>query len=179
MPILTYSSKADELEKLAAQVASRARELLGKSSEFSKVALTSTSLRGRRRSKCVYVSLPASEYREQALGEIRDGLRGIGWSMITEKDMETFVANELQVSIQCAFVCRVGVIDTTGGSQPDLLQSFRLGLFAGKRKPWRVMRTERGGKAHKEVFASVPMEAYETWSTYGQLRDQIVRFVSS
>ena len=179
LPILTYSAKANELERLAAQVASRARELLGKPSEFSKVALTSTSLRGRRRSKCVYVSLPESDYREAALGAIRDRLGATGWSMITEEDMETFVANELQVSIQCAFVSRVGIIDTTGEELPDLLQSFRFGLFAGKRKPWRVMRTERAGQEHKEAFASVPTEAYETWNTYEQLGDQVARFVTS
>ena len=179
LPILTYMSRAGEMEKLAAQVSCRARELLSKPSEFSRLALTSTTLRARQRSKCVYVSLPESEYRDAALAAIRERLGGTGWSLLTENDMETFLANELQVSIQCAFVSRVGVIDTSGKELPDLLQSYRLGLFAGKRKPWRVIRTERVGQANKEVFASVPLEGYERWNTYEQLGDQIARFVLS
>ena len=179
LPILTYMSEAGGMEKLAAKVSSRARELLSKPSEFSRVVLTSTTLRARQRSKCVYVSLPESQYRDAALAAIGERLRETGWSMITEKDMETVVANELQVSIQCAFVSRVGVIDTSGTDLPDLLQSYRLGLFAGKRRPWRVMRTERVGQANKAVFASVPLEGYETWNTYEQLGDQVARFVLS
>ena len=179
LPILSYSTKASELERLAVEVSSRARELLDKPSEFSKVALTSTPLRGRRRTNCIYVSLPETEYRDAALDAIQARLEGTGWTVITEKDMGTFVVNELQVSIQCAYLTRVGVIDTTGVGLPDLLQSYRLGLFAGKRRPWRVMRTERAGHANKQVFSSVPLERYETWSTYEQLAEYVAMFVMS
>lgn len=179
LPILSYSMKASELERLAVEVASRARELLDKPSEFSRVALTSTTLRGRRRTNCVYVSLPETDYRDAALDAIQTRLEDTGWTMITEEDMGTFVVNELQVSIQCAYVARVGVIDTTGVGLPDLLQSYRLGLFAGKRRPWRVMRTERAEHANKQVFSSVPLARYETWSTYEQLAEHIATFVVS
>ena len=177
LPILTYSSEEGELERLAAEVTSRARELLDQPSEFSRVSLTSTALRGRRRSNCVYVSLPESEYRDSALDAIEERLGATGWSMITEADMGGFMVNELQVSIQCPYVSRVGVIDTTGEEMPDLMQSYRLGLFAGKRKPWRVIRTERATDAKEQFFSSVPLGGYEVWDTVEELAEQVVRFV--
>ena len=179
LPILTYSSETADLERLAAELSSRAQELLERPSDFSRVALTSTALRGRRRSNCVYVSLPETEYRDLALDAIRNRIEETGWSMVTEADMGAFMVNELQVSIQCAYVSRIGVIDTTGGDAPDLLQSYRLGLFAGKRKPWRVIRTERASNAKRQYFSSVPIDGYETWDTFEQLAEQVARFVVS
>ena len=179
LPILTYSSSRRDLERLAAEVLTRGRELLAKPSEFAKVPWTGMSLRPRRRTNCVYVSMPDRPGRAAAYDALRERLRNVGWSMVTDDAMQTFGANELQVSIQCAYLGRIGVIDTTGEGTPDLLQCFRLGLFAGKRRPWRVMRTERLGNARAETFASVPLNGDIQWNTYEELADRVVQFVQS
>ena len=179
LPILTYSSSPGDLERLAAQILSRGRELLEKPSEFAKVVWTGMSLRPRRRTNCVYVSVPDLSFRDAAYEKLSERLETVGWSVVTDQKMKTFGANELQVSIQCAYLSRIGVIDTTGETTPDLLQCFRLGLFAGKRRPWRVMRTERAGRAHTETFASVPLAGDIQWSTYDELADAVVKFVQS
>ncbi len=89
-----------------------------------------------------------------------------------------------RVSSICSFSSRTapmacwGYCDTTGRDLPDLLQCFRLGLFAGKRSPWRVMRTERAPLANEEVFSSVPLDAYAQWNTHDELADSISRFLS-
>lgn len=179
LPILTYSSSRGDMERLAAQVLSRGRELLTAPSEFTKVVWTGMSLRPRRRTHCIYVSIPDLPGRETAYGTLRERLQGVGWSVVTDEDMKTFGANELQVSIQCAYLSRIGVIDTTGDTTPDLLQCFRLGLFVGKRRPWRVMRSERRGLAQPGNFASVPLGANIQWDTYDELADAVVQFVQS
>ena len=91
--------------------------------------------------------------------------------------MKSYGANDFQVPIQCAYTSRVGVIDTTGKNGPDLLQCYKLGLFAGKRAPWRVQQVEEQVHARPDTFASVPGLEHAAWNTVDDLVGQVESFV--
>ena len=94
----------------------------------------------RKRDKTVYLSVPDTVVDRVPLDAIREGLAACGWSMIAEADMTSYAANVLQVPVLCAFTARIGVIDTSAADGFDAIQSYKLGLFAGKRG-WRVLHT--------------------------------------
>ena len=175
--ILTFSFDKDRLEQLAASIFNRAEELLVGPSEFTKVSLTNVSLRPRRRMNTVYVSLPDDSIGVRALKSIRNGLEKIGWTVVTDEDLNTYGANAMQVAIHGAYMCRIGIVDTSGESMPNLLQCYKLGLFAGKRAPWRVLNVEREGSSHPNTFSSVPGMKYFKWNTVDSLADRVVKFI--
>ncbi len=124
--ILSFSFEGKSLDELAAGIYRRAEEMLNAPSEFSKVVVTNTSLRPRRRDNTVFLSLPESSIRERAIEAVRTALGKVGWSVVTEDDFEAVWLNELQVAIQCSFVSRIGIVDTSGNQGPDLLQCYKL-----------------------------------------------------
>ena len=107
---------------------------------FDKVLLTRTSLRPRQRDQCLYISLSIS--MGDVLTAIRRALKRIHWSVITDAEMDTFHATPLQTAVQSAHTARVATIDVSPTRSPadDLLQFYRLGIFAGKRAPWHALR---------------------------------------
>ena len=177
--VLTFSFESNSLSRLAGAVRSKCDELLGKPSEFKKVEITNTPLRARRRTNSVFVSLPLRPLRERALSCIRARLKELGWALIVEDDMKSYGANDLQVAIQCAYTSRVGIIDTTGEHGPDLLQCYKVGLFAGKRAPWRVLQIEEERHAKPDTFASVPGVSHGAWNTVDELLAQAEMFVGN
>ena len=179
LPILTFRLDADGLARLAAAIRARGRELRAKPSEFAVILLTDTKLRPRRKPRCIYVSLPASALRLRALDHLRSALAELNWTLLVEEDMKSYGANEFQVRIQCAYAARIGVIDTTGADGPDLLQCYTLGLFAGKRKPWRVLRVEESKHAHPDTFDSVPGIDYRNWDTVQELAQRVADFLTT
>lgn len=179
LPVLTFSSSNERLKLLAAEVLTRTRELIEAPSEFATVYLTKMSLRPRRRSNNVlYVSLPDYPIRQRALEQIRLDLEKKGWEIIIEEDADAHATNEFQVPIYCAHLCRIAVIDTSGQDQPDLLQSYKLGLFAGKNAPWRVLQVEKKEMAKRGTFSSVPGIEYFAWNELDELVSRVERFVS-
>ena len=179
LPILTFSYHSGQLVELAANIVARAEALLGQKSEFSQVAITRASLRPPRRKKSVYISLPPSSLRDRAISEIRNELEPKGWNVFSEEDGESYCANELQVSAYCAHLTRVGVVDTSGGNDGDLLQCYRLGLFVGKHAPWRVLHTRRVSPNERisDPFASVPNLELNRWQTIDELKRLVVQFL--
>ena len=179
LPILTFSYDSGRLVELAARIRSRAEALLAQKSEFSHVAITRASLRPSRRPKSVYVSLPGSSIRARAIQEIRRDLELVGWHVLAEEDGESYCANDFQVSVYCAHVTRIGVIDTTGGDEGDLLQCYRLGLFVGKGAPWRVLHTRRAGTGDEvaDPFASVPNLEVSRWNTIDEWKNLVKKFL--
>ena len=179
LPILTFSYDSGRLVELAAKILSRAEGLLAQKSEFGQVAITRASLRRPRRQKSVYVSLPPSSVSRRALLEIRKDLEAVGWNVFSDEDGESYCANAFQVSVYCAHLTRVGVVDTSGSGEGDLLQCFRLGLFVGKGSPWRVLHTRHptAGEKGSEPFASVPNLHVNAWNTIEELKQLIVEFL--
>ena len=175
--ILTFSFDSGRLEQLAASIFNRAEELMVGPSEFTKVSLTNVSLRPRRRMNTVYVSLPDSSIRERALEAVRGKLEEVRWTVVTDEDLDTYGANAMQIAIHGAYMCRIGIIDTSGERIPNLLQSYKLGLFAGKRAPWRVLNVEREGLSHPKTFSSVPGMKYYKWNTVDSLANRVVKFI--
>ena len=179
LPILTFSYNSGRLAELAAKIVSRAEGLLGQKSEFSQVAITRVSLRPPRRQTSIYLSLPPSSIRERAIREIRNELEPTGWNVFSEEDGETYCANEFQVSAYCAHLTRIGVVDTSGPNEGNLLQCYRLGLFLGKRAPWRVLHTRQStpGKHVSDPFASVPNLDVNHWNTVDELKQIVLEFL--
>ena len=179
LPILTFSYDSGQLVELAAKIVSRAEGLLAQKSEFSQVAITRASLRPPRRQKSVYLSLPPSSIRDRAILEIRRALESAGWNVLSEEDGESYCANDFQVSVYCAHLTRIGVVDTSGTDEGDLLQCYRLGLFVGKGSPWRVLHTRRAkpGEKVSDPFASVPKLDINRWDTIDELKRLVVDFL--
>ena len=141
LPTVSRQADDDNYRQFAAEVRAVAEQLMADPSDFANVALTGVSLRPkRRREKTVYLSVPATVAGNIPLDEIRERLAACGWSLITEADMTSYAANALQVPVLCAYTARVGVIDTSAADGLDAIQSYKLGLFAGKRG-WRVLHT--------------------------------------
>lgn len=177
--ILAYDFSPERLQKLAASVYNRADEIIGSPSEFVKVTLTGVPLRSRKRSNTLYVSIaPSKSYKTDLETRLRSALDDIGWSMVTEDDFNTYGTNEIQIAIQAAYMTKIGVIDTTGVNEPNLFQCFKLGLFANKRSPWRLMRVEQVGHSHADSLSSIPQFAPTIWDEYDRLVQQVIDFVS-
>lgn len=177
LPVSTFSFTSERLARLAADVRIKCLDLISKPSEFKTVAITDTSLRPRRRQHSIFLSLPRSPIRERAIAGVKARLKDLRWTVVVEDDMTSYSANDFQVSIQCAYTCRVAVIDTTGDDGPDLLQCYKLGLFAGRRAPWRARRVENGKPARSDPFASVPGLSYGSWDTIEELAQQVESFI--
>ena len=180
LPILTFSYDSGRLDELSAKIVAQAEGLQEKKSEFSQVAITRVSLRPPRRQKSLYLSLPPSSIRTRAIQEIRSELEASGWKVFSEEDGESYCANDFQVSVYCAHLARIGVIDTSSGSEADLLQCYRLGLFVGKRAPWRVLHTRRArpGQQTADPFASVPNLDLNQWETVEDLKRLVLKFLN-
>lgn len=179
LPVLTFSYDSGHLSELAAKIVSRAQDLREQKSEFSQVAITKASLRPPRRKKSVYLSLPPSSVRVRTISKIRTALESAGWNVFTEEDGESYCANDLQVSAYCAHLTRIGIIDTTGNDHIDLLQCYRLGLFLGKRAPWRVLHVNQGNKDKLafDPFASVPNLEMKRWNSIDDLEQLVMEFL--
>lgn len=180
LPIILFSFDNERLRQTASEIADRARALLTAQSEFSHIRGHGVPLRPRQRrdSKAVYVSLPPSSIRDRVLDAVREALEAKGWSMIHEEQAQMYLANELQTAINCAFTARIGVVDTSGKDTPDLLQCFKLGLFAGKRE-WRVLQMEHAGQENRQTFASVPGIEYSTWASIEEFVRRVTAFVTN
>ena len=175
----TVSHQADDgnYNRFAAEVRAVAEQLMAHPSDFANVALTGVSLRpARRREKTVYLSVPETVADRIPLDEIREGLAARGWSMITEADMTSYAANPLQVPVLCAFTARVGVIDTSAADGLDAVQSYKLGLFAGKRG-WRVLHTSNTEPAIPSPLDCVVGPEYFRWDGEAELVERILGFV--
>ena len=179
LPIIPFSFDSDRLDEAAATIVSRAQALLLQKSEFSQVAITRASLRPPRRQNTVYVSLPQSSIRDRAIAELRRELEPAGWNLLSEEDGESYCANDLQVSAYCAHLARIGVVDTTGEGDGDLLQCYRLGLFVGKSAPWRVLHTRRASEDERlaDPFVSVPDLSMTRWQTIDELKRHVLDFL--
>ena len=179
LPIVRYSLAAQRIHQAASEIRSRAVELRSQTSEFSKVSLTEVSLKPRRRDRTVYISLPSRPRRKKTIESLRRKLEGNGWVTIVEEDMKSYAANELQIAVQCAYTARVGIIDTTGvHGGPDLLQCYKLGLFVGKKAPWRALWVEETQYAEKRTFASVPGLKHATWKDEDALAEAVLSFLN-
>jgi len=176
LPILRFNFEQDRLSKLAEAIRDRANNLLAKPSEFKKVALTGITLRPKRRQNELFLSLPLSSIRDRAIETIRCRLETVGWNAVVEEDMGSYGPNELQVPIYCAYLSRAGIIHTTGeGGDVDLLQCYKVGLFAGKRRPWRVLMV--GNALASDAFASGPRIPYHQWNSIEDLENVVLNFV--
>lgn len=179
LPIILFSFDHKRLQQTAIEIAERARSLLSSRSEFAYIQQPSMPLRPKRRrdSKTVYVSLPDSSKRDRVLQAVGAALEANGWNMIHEEQAQMYLANELQTAINCAFTSHIGVVDTSGKDNPDLLQCFKLGLFAGKRG-WRVLQMELLGQANQQTFASVPGLKHSTWTSIEEFGRKVTAFVT-
>lgn len=180
LPIICFSYSEEQLQKAAADIAERARALIPARSEFSYIEHSNTPLRPKQRRdrRTVYVSLPNNSIRGRALEAVRQELEQQGWNVIDEEQAQIYLANEFQTAITCAFTARVGVIDTSGRDGPDLLQCFKLGLFAGKQN-WRVLQTERLGEQTERTFNSVPGIGYASWADIDEFVRNVTAFVTN
>ena len=180
LPLLpTVSHQADDgnYSRFAAEVRAVAEQLMAQPSDFANVALTGVSLRPkRRREKTVYLSVSETVADHIPLDEIREGLAASGWSMITEADMTSYAANALQVPVLCAYTARIGVIDTSAADGLDAIQSYKLGLFAGKRG-WRVLHTSNTETAIPSPLDCAVGAEYFRWEGKADLVERILRFV--
>ena len=178
-PLSTVSHQADDgdYRRFAAEVRAVAKQLMAHPSDFANVALTGVSLRPKKkREKTVYLSVPEAIADRIPLDEIRERLESCGWSMITEADMMSYAANSLQVPVFCAYTAKVGVIDTSAADGLDALQSYKLGLFAGKRG-WRVLHTSNTGPAIPSPLDCVVGAEYFRWGEEAELVERILGFV--
>ena len=175
----TVSQQADDgnYMQFAAEVRAVAEQLMADSSDFANVALTGVSLRPRRRrEKTVYLSVPETVAEIIPLDEIRERLAACGWSLITEADLTSYGANALQVPVLCAYTAGIGVIDTSAGDGLDAIQSYKLGLFAGK-PGWRVLHTSNTEPAIPRPIDRVVGAEYFRWEREAELAERILRFV--
>ena len=178
LPVLTFSPSQERLTKLASQIFSRATELIMTKSEFEAIPLTNVSLRPHRRAKTAYVSFPEGPKRKRAVEAIKTRLERDGWTTITDDDFQSYGANEFQTAVQCAYTAQVGIVDTSGTDTPDLLQCYKLGLFPGKKR-WSILQTEELGRAHPDVFTSVPSLSRFEWNTFEELAEKAAIFVTT
>ena len=177
LPTVSRQSDDDSYSRFAAEVRAAAEQLMAHPSDFANVALTGVSLRPKRkREKTVYLTAPDTVADHVPLEAIREDLAKRGWSMITEADMTSYAANELQVPVLCAFTARVGVIDTSAANGLDAIQSYKLGLFAGK-NGWRVLHTSNTDAGIPSPVDRVAGAEYFRWEKEGELVERILRFV--
>ena len=180
LPILRFNFEQEQLTKLAEVIRDRAKGLLAKPSEFKRDALTGVPLRPRRRAQELFLSLPQSSIRDRAIEAVRSSLERREWTVVVEEDAGSYGLNELQVPIYCAYLSRVGIVDvTTEDGDLDLLQCYKLGLFAGKRRPWRVLGVGKGRELATDAFASVPNIARPHWNSIEDLVKVALEFIGS
>ena len=178
-PLSTVSHQVDDgnYSRFAAEVRAVAAQLMAHPSDFANVAITGVSLRPkRRREKTVYLSVPETVADRIPLDEIRKALAAYEWSMITEADMTSYAANALQVPVLCAYTARIGVIDTSAADGLDAIQSYKLGLFAGKRG-WRILHSSSTEPPIPSPLDSVVGAEYFRWEQEAELVERILRFV--
>ena len=178
-PLSTVSHQADDgdYSRFAAEVRAVADQLMENPSDFANVALTGVSLRPkRRREQTLYLSVPETIADRIGLDEIREALEACGWSMITEADMRSYAANVLQVPVLCAHTARIGVIDTSAADGLDPIQSYKLGLFAGK-QGWRVLHTSNTEPAVPSPLDRIVGGQCFRWEGEAELAERILRFV--
>ena len=140
-------------------------------------------LRPERRKRCLYVSLPVELAKGSLLDAVRRKVEQIGWSVITDTEMAASDANPLQTAVRAAHTSRLGVIDISRADPAalavdDLLQFYRIGLFAGKRRPWRALRTRRPCTDPFEI-SSIPGVDDVYWSREEDLVEKIHDFCLS
>ena len=177
LPTVTRKPDDDNASRFAAEVRAVAEQLMAHPSDFANVALTGVSLRPkRRRDKTVYLSLPDAVAARVPLDAIREDLAACGWSMIAEADMASYSANVLQVPVLCAYTARVGVIDTSSVDGFDAMQSYKLGLFAGKRG-WSVLHTSNTEPGIPSPIKHVAGAQYYRWERGEELAARVLRFV--
>ena len=177
LPTVTHQADDSNYSQFAAEVYAVAEQLMADPSDFTNVALTGVSLRPkRRREKTVYLSVPECVAGRVPLDEIRERLATCGWSLITEADMTSYAANALQIPLLCAYTARIGVIDTSAGDGLDDVQSYKLGLFAGKRG-WRVLHTTNTDPVVPSPLDRVSGAEYFHWERHAELVERILRFV--
>lgn len=175
LPTVALRTDDDDYKQFATEVRAVAEHIRARHSDFARVALTDVSLRPKRkRTNTVYLSLPAKVSPER----IREGLVKHGWSAITEDDMSTYAANALQVPILCAFTARVGVIDTSDEEQSGPIQSYKLGLFAGKRG-WRVLHTTNTKSDTFSLLEDIDGVNTFHWQQEDDLVERILNFVQT
>lgn len=179
LPIVRYSLDPESIKRAATEIRSRAVDLRSAPSEFSKVAITDVALKPKQQKQTVFISLPNRPRRKRTIDYLKAALMEIDWTVIVEEDVASFSTNEFQVPIQCAYTSRVGIIDTTGvKGEPDLLQCYKLGLFLGKRAPWRTLWVEEAGSADEKTFASVPDLNHMAWDSEEALGKAIISFLA-
>ncbi len=177
LPTVSHQADDGDYSRFAAEVRAVAKQLRADPSEFANVALTGVSLRPkRRREKTLYLSLPEVVADRMLQDEVRSRLATDGWSMITEAEMTSYGTNPLQVPVLCAHTARIGVIDTSASDGLDLMQSYKLGLFVGKRG-WRVLHTSKMAPSMPRPFdRAVGAECFR-WEGESELVERILRFV--
>ena len=177
LPNVSHQADDSNYSQFAAEVHAVAKELLSHPSDFANVALTGVSLRPKRkREKTIYLSMPESVADSIPLDEVRERLAAWEWSMITETDMTSYSANALQVPVLCAYTTKIGVIDTSAADGLDAIQSYKLGLFAGKRG-WRVLHTSSTDSTISSPLDRVAGAEYFRWEKPAELVERILRFV--
>ena len=140
------------------------------------LSLESRYARSEGGENTVYLSAPETVAERIPLDEVRARLGECGWSLITEADMTSYTANALQVPVLCAYTARIGVIDTSAVDGLDAMQSYKLGLFAGKRG-WRVLHTSNTELVTPSPLDRVPGAEYFRWEGQAELVERILRFV--
>ena len=178
-PLSTVSHQANDnnYRRFAAEVRAVAEQLMADPSDFANVALTGVSLRPkRRRENTLYLSMPKTVADRIPLDDIREGLEACEWSVITEADMTSYSANALQVPVLCAYTATIGVIDTSAADGLDALQSYKLGLFAGKRG-WRVLHSSNTEPPIPSPLDGGVGAEYFRWEQEAELVERILRFV--
>ena len=179
LPAVSHQADDGNYSQFAAEVRAVAEQLMTQPSDFASVALTGVSLRPkRRREKTVYLSMPDTVTARVPLDAVREGLEDCGWSMITEADMTSYAANVLQVPVLCAFTARIGVIDTSASDGFDAIQSYKLGLFAGKRG-WRLLHTSNTESGIPSPIDGVAGAEYYRWEREDELVERILSFVQA
>ncbi|MDE0621308.1 MAG: hypothetical protein OXH83_06520 [Bryobacterales bacterium] len=174
---VSHQAEDGDYSRFAAEVRAVAKQLRADPSEFANVALTGVSLRPkRRREKTLYLSLPEIVADRMLQEKIRNSLAANGWSVITEAEMTSYGANALQVPVLCAHMARIGVIDTSAADGLDVIQSYKLGLFAGKRG-WRVLHTSKMAPAMPKPFGRATGAECFRWEGGAELVERILRFV--
>ena len=177
----TVSRQTDDenYSQFAAEVHAVTKQVMSHPSDFANIALTGVSLRPkRRREKTIYLSLPEVVSGRVPLDEIRERLAACEWSMITEADMTSYTANALQVPVLCAYTTKMGVIDTSAVDGFDAIQSYKLGLFAGRRG-FRVLHTSSTEPASPDPLECFAGAEYFRWEEQAELVERILRFVRS
>jgi len=174
LPVVPFSCEPRRLAEMAAKVRRNAELLLSNPSEFEKVVLTGVSLRPKRAKRTLYVSHPDLPIWKNLIPRLREAAESKSFNLITEGDAPVYQANCLQVPIFCTSLATHVVIDTSGSSQPDLLQCYKLGVAIAQKR--QVLRVEQKGNDHADCFSSIPI-SYASWREESDLLERILTFL--